>query len=149
MNKMNEATKRMVSDMARIQGFEKILKADGGERFEKNLALRLKATGTVVYISTVTGMKADGGFRYLKLAVPPETFREDLLSAENGILDYLNRKTKVNFFSGSNFEGFPIVSNHDEPVAKCYRIANLQGLGKLLGGLSRRAKLCHASPNSK
>ena len=136
-NKMNAATKRMVADMADSQGFEKILKAGGAERFEKNLAFRSKTTGTVVYINTVTGMKSDGGFSYLKLAVPPATFREDLLSAEDGILNYLNLKTKVNFFSGSNFEGFLIVSTHVEPVAKCYRIANLQGLGKLLGGLSR------------
>lgn len=138
-NKMNAATKRKVADTASSQGFEKVMRADGGERFEKNLAFRSKATGTVVYVSTTTGMKPDGGFSYLKVAVPPATFREDLLSAEDGILDYLNRTTKVNFFSGSNFEGFPIVSTHAEPVAKCYRIANLQALAKLLGGLSRRA----------
>jgi hypothetical protein len=138
-NKMNAATKMMVVETAVFQGFEKIMKVDGGERFEKNLAFRSKATGIVVYISTVTGMKPNGGFSYLKLAVPPATFRKELLSAEDGILDYINRKTKINYFSGSNYEGFPIVSGHDEPVAKCYRISNLQGLGKLFGGLNRRA----------
>lgn len=138
-NKMNASTKRTVAEAAAAHGFEKIRNADGGERFEKNLAFRSKATGTVVYVSTVTGIKPDGGFSYLKLAVPPAAFREDLLSPEDGILDYLNRRTKVNFFSGSNFEGFPIVGTHAEPVAKCYRVGNLQALGKLLGGLNRRA----------
>lgn len=139
--KMNAMTKRMVADAAASQGFEKVMRADGSERFEKNLAFQSKTTGTLVYVSTVTGMKPDGGFSYLKLAVPPAKFREDLLSDEDGILDYLNRRTKTNLFSGSNFEGFPIVSTHAEPVAKCYRIGNLHALAKLLGGLDCRTAL--------
>lgn len=138
-NKMNTATKQMVAEKAAVSGFERILKADLSERFEKNLAFRSKATGTVVYVSTVTGMRSDGSFSYLKVAVPPAAFREDLLSAEDGIVDYLNLRTKVNFFSGSNFEGFPVVSTHAEPVAKCYRVQNLQAFEMLLGGLDRRA----------
>lgn len=61
-NKMNAATKLKVAEAAAAQGFERILNADGSDRFEKNLAFRSKATGTVAYVSTVTGMKPDGGF---------------------------------------------------------------------------------------
>ena len=111
---MNAATKRKAAEAA-AQGCEKILNANGGEPFEKNPAFRSKTTGTVVLVSTFTGMRPDGGFSYLTLAVPHATFREDLLSAEDVILNYVNRRTKVNFYSSSNFGRFPIVNSHAEP----------------------------------
>lgn len=122
-------------------GFTSETKDDGSRRYKKYLKLASGRFSSFVYVSLHTGIDSGSGLpRYLKVAVHPDAFSEAAVKPEAGIEALLNNRTKTNFYSSSNWVGFPYLNDSKEPVGRCYKVetpaACLDGLQRLLLALT-------------
>jgi hypothetical protein len=132
MAKMNKETRQKIVDVFNNQGFSTLLKSDGTDEYQKNLAFKSSSFGSKIFIHRDTGITSAGNLTYLKVAVHPNYFREDAISSTEGIDDFINQKTKINRHSSSNYVGFPVYQGNDEPCGKCYKVDGLDALERLL-----------------
>lgn len=133
---MNNATRKAIIDIASSQGFNVLLKADGTDLYDKNLVFKSRSYPSQVFINRETGIiKTSGEASYLKVAVHPTHFRKEVIDPENGIEDNLNKRTKINRHSSSNYVGFPVFSGNNEPCGQSYKVTGFPALERLLKGL--------------
>lgn len=137
MASMSNQTRARIVDVAKSSGFLVQIKPDGGDVYHKNLLLKSRFYNSAVYIHKETGInKTSGDFSYLKVAVRPGAFREDLVNPALGIEDYINNASKQNRHHSSNYRDFPVgIPGKKEPYGKCYKVLTLDALTKLLTGL--------------
>lgn len=136
MASMNNATRKMIIDIASSQGFNVQLKADGTDLYDKNLVFKSRRYPSQVFINRETGIsKTSGESSYLKVAVHPGHFRKEVIDPEAGIEDSLNMRTKINRHSSSNYVGFPVFSGNKEPCGQCYKVTGFPALERLFKGL--------------
>ncbi len=136
MSNLNSQTRQRIIDTCLKNGFAVQLKADGSDLYEKNLVVKSNRYPSRVFIHTETGIsKVSGDFTFLKIAVHPDSFKEELVNPALGIESLLNKQTKHNLFSSSNYVEFPRFERNKEPCGKCYKLDGLIALKKLLIGL--------------
>lgn len=134
MPKMSVSTREAIINLGAKHGFEIIEKSAGKDLYNKLLALKAPELRSNIYIDKTTGITKAGEINYLKVAVHPDSYRENIESIEAGIRPAINKKSKVNLHSHSGYSGFPYVDEHDEPVAKAYQVSDLNSLETLLAG---------------
>ena len=132
MARMNSETRKSVIEICKRQGFSVQLKSDGNDLYQKNLVFNSKQYASTVVIRKDTGINTAGNLGYLKFAVHPDYFRENLINPTNGIEEFLNNKTKINRHSSSNYTKFPTYEGNSEPCGKCYKVKSLIALESLL-----------------
>jgi hypothetical protein len=138
MAKMNSSTRLSIVNACKTQGFDVQLKSDGSDEYDKNLVFWTGKYPSKVFIHRDTGINSSSGnLSYLKVAVHPAHFRDELVDPSNGIEDFLNNRTKINRHASSNYRDFPRYSGNDEPCGKCYKIHGLIALERLLAGLKK------------
>lgn len=136
MANMNKSTRQSIVDVCAKYGFSIQLKSDGSDEYKKNLKFKSGHYGSDVFIHCDTGIDpSSGNLSHLKVAVHPSHFKEDLVDVAAGLERYLNQRTKTHLHSSSNYVGFPTFAGKDEPCGKCYKVAGLGPLEKLLSGL--------------
>lgn len=135
MSNMSASTRASIINLAKTHGFEIIEKPNGKDLYDKLLTLQHPMLSSNIYIDKITGISKAGEIRYLKVAVHPECYREELENLEVGVRPAINRKTKVNCHSHSGYAGFPYADSNNEPVAKAYLVQDLDSLALLLAGL--------------
>lgn len=135
---MNDLTKELIISAAKKQGFQVQVKDDGTDLYVKNLVFRSPKYASTVYIHRDTGITPPGEICYLKVAVHPDHFKSEAVNPSNNIEKLINRKTKLNLHSGSNYVDFPIYEGNNEPCGRCYKVIgqDLSALEKLLSVLS-------------
>ena len=140
MANMSMQVRQRIIEAAKRAGFQVQMKSDGSDLYDRNLVFESHRYSSVVFIHKVTGItNASGDFSYLKVAVKPSTFREDLVSPDLGIEDFINQQSKANRHHSSNYQGFPDgIPGKAEPYAKCYKVLSLEALSTLLAGLAGR-----------
>ena len=140
MSKMSVSTRASIINLASTHGFEIIEKRNGKDLYDKLLTLQHPVLSSNIYIDKITGISKAGEIRYLKVAVHPDSYREDLENLEAGIRPAINRLTKVNRHSHSGYAGFPYAEGNNEPVASAYQVHDLDSLQMLLTGLVSKEK---------
>jgi len=140
MSNMSVSTRDSIISLAKTHGFEITLKRNGKDLYDKLLTLHHPVLSSNIYIDKITGISKASEIRYLKVAVHPEGYREELENIEEGIRPSINRKTKVNRHSHSGYAGFPNADGNNEPVAKAYQVQDLDSLQILLAGLVSKDK---------
>jgi hypothetical protein len=70
---------------------------------------------------------------YFQVAVHPKIFWQDLIKSNFEINELINRTTKQNLFSSSNYRGFSHCNN--APCGKCYKVTTFSALERLLNNL--------------
>jgi hypothetical protein len=140
MANMSMQARQRIIDAAKRAGFLIQVKSDGSDLYDRNLVFESQSYCSRVFIHKVTGVtKASGDFTYLKVAVKPSAFREDLVSPRLGIEDFINQQSKANRHHSSNYQGFPAdIPGKAEPYGKCYKVFSLDALSTLLAGLVGR-----------
>lgn len=135
---MNDKTRESIIDVCKKQGFNVILKETGKEdRYVKVLKFESASSSPPIYIDKCIGISAlSGDIDYLKVALHPNQFKESLINKEAGIEECLNKRTKINRHSNSNYLSFPVYKGNKEPCAKCYKVSDVFSLEKLLKGLT-------------
>lgn len=142
-NRMNGKAGREIVALAASKGFQHKVREDGSRRFTKYLVFESSTFASPVFIFTESGFGADGNLSGdLRVAVHPNAYRRDLEDGAAGITAAVNRrKGGTNRFSSSNFVGFPVFPDNDEPCALCYSVeTGVRGLAPfahLLDGFSR------------
>lgn len=146
MASMSNDTRSHIIEAAKRGGFSIQLKVDGTDLYDKNLVFRSGLYESYVIIHRMTGIdQATGSFRYLKVAVHPDSFKPGLINPATGIEDYINAQSKVNRHHGSNYKNFPAnIPGTKEPYGKCYKVFSLDALTALLSGLE--SSLGHIEP---
>jgi hypothetical protein len=129
-----------IINLASTHGFGIIEQRVGKDLYDKLLTLHHPVLTSNIYIHKITGISKAGEIRYLKVAVHPESYREDLENLNAGIRPAINRLTKVNRHSHSGYAGFLHVDGNNEPVASAYQIQDLDSLQMLLAGLVSKEK---------
>lgn len=139
MASMSPLTRTRIIDAAESTGFLVQLKPEGRDLYDKNMVFKSRIYDSTVYIHKETGVnKTSGNFSYLKVAVRPDAFREDLVNPALGIQDYINNISKQNRHHSSNYRDFPAdIAGKKEPHGKCYKVMTLDALTRLLAGLGR------------
>lgn len=145
MTNMSQSIRDSIINLARDNGFEINEKTRGIDHYDKLLTLRHPVLSSNIYIDKITGISISGEIRYLKVAVHPDSYREDLENLDAGIRPAINHLTKVNRHSHSGYAGFPHVDGNSEPVASAYQIQDLDSLQMLLAGLVSKDKSYHHS----
>ena len=140
MPNMSLSTREEIINVAAKHGFEIVEKSAGKDLYNKLLTLKSPELSSNIYIDKTAGITKAGEINYLKVAVHPNSYQEDIESFEAGIRPALNQRTKLNQHSHSGYSGFPYVDEHDEPVAKAYQVSNLKSLEKLLSGFRSQNK---------
>ena len=135
-NKMSEIVRDTVVDIARKVGIFAALKADGKDEFVKNLMFKMPNSKHFLFIRK-DGISTNsvGMPSYFQVAVHPEVFRHDLIEPNFGINELINKRTKQNLFSSSNYRGFPHYPSNKEPCGKCYEVTNFSALERLFNNL--------------
>ncbi len=135
-NKMSEIVRDTVVDIARKSGIFAELKADGSDEFVKNLMFKMPHSEYFLFIRK-EGISTNsvGMPSYFQVAVHPEMFRKDLIEPNFGINELINKRTKQNLFSSSNYRGFPHYISNKEPCGKCYEVSNFSALERLFNNL--------------
>lgn len=140
MPNMSVSTREAIINLGAKHGFEIVEKSAGKDLYNKLLVLKNPELRSNIYIDKITGISKAGEINYLKVAVHPNAYREDIENIEAGIRPAINKKSKVNQHSHSGYSGFPYVDEHDEPVAKAYQVSDLSSLETLLAGFSSHNK---------
>lgn len=113
-------------------GFEIKTKANGRDLYQKLVTLHHPSLKTNIYIDKSRGISKAGEIKYLKVALHPDFYLEKLEYLLDGVTSAINARTKVNLHSHSGYEGFPYYENNNEPVAKAYKVKDLNSLSELL-----------------
>lgn len=132
MARMNNETRKNIVEICTRQGFFVQLKSDGNDLYHKNLVFNSKKYVSTVVIGKEIGINTAGNLGYLKFAVHPDYFKEDLINPTKGIEEFLNNRTKINRHSSSNYIDFPTYKGNSEPCGKCYKVKSLIALESLL-----------------
>lgn len=140
MPNMSASVRESIIKLVSKHGFEVVEKSHGKDLYDKLLTLKSPVMRTSIYIDKNTGISKAGEISYFKVAVHPNSYREDLENLEAGIRPAINQKTKVNKHSHSGYSGFPYVDGNNEPVAKAYQIRDLGALEDLLVGFKSQGK---------
>lgn len=136
MANMNSSTRQRIIDICTKQGFTVQLKADGSDNYDKNLMFSWGKNKSNVFIDRVIGIsKSSGDLSYLKVAVHPDYFMEEVINPAAGVENYPNLRTGINLHASSNYIGFRRCEGSNEPSGKCYKVNGLIALEKLLAGL--------------
>lgn len=125
-------TRDSIINVTSRYGFEVVTKPNKEDLYKKLLALRHATLTSNIYIDKTAGISKAGEINYLKVAVHPEIFSQDFERSCIGINSAINQKTKINLHSHSGFSGFPYVEGYNEPVAKAYKVDDLESLVSLL-----------------
>ncbi len=133
---MNEYVRGRAIETAKAFGFRAVLRTDGSDEYVKNLMFCSPISKHAVFIDKVTAMNTAGEPSYFMVAVHPEVFSDSLIDPTHGIEEHINRRTKQNLFSSSNYRGFPNCPGRNEPCGKCYRAQDISALRKLFAGLA-------------
>lgn len=137
MNKISGAVRETVINIAHKAGFSVVLKSDGSDEYVKNLMFRMPYSKHYLFIDKEgIAVNTEGMPRAFQVAVHPDEFREELIEPSFGIKELLNRRTKQNLFSSSNYRGFPHYPGNKEPCGKCYRVESFAALERLLTKLA-------------
>lgn len=140
MSNMSASSRASIINLAKTHGFEIIEKRNGKDLYDKLLILQHPVLSSNIYIDKITGISKAGKIRCLKVAVHPDSYREDLENIEAGIRPAINRLTKVNRHSHSGYAGFPYADGNNEPVASAYQVQDLESLQMLLAGVVSKEK---------
>ena len=133
---MNDRVRGEAIEAAKAVGFHAVLRADGSDEYVKNLMFRSPNSKHAVFIDKDTAMNTEGESSYFMVAVHPEVFSDSLIDPAQGIEEHINRRTKQNLFSSSNYRGFPNCPGRKEPCGKCYRAQDIAALRRLFSGLA-------------
>lgn len=129
--KMPQAMRKKIQNIASAHKWSVKEKSPGTDEYVKLITLNSSVNRRCIFIDKVTGFSASGNLLYFKVALKPEHYEESL-EALPGISAAINRQTGNNLHSHSGYSGCPVISPHDEPCAKAYRVENLDALENLL-----------------
>jgi hypothetical protein len=108
-NKMSDAVREVVVQIAERTGFKTVLKHDGTDEFVKNLMFKMPNSPHPLYIRKEGATTNDAGMpAYFQVAVHPDIFQAKFVEPSKGVEELLNTRTKQNLFSSSNYRGFPV-----------------------------------------
>lgn len=139
--KMPASMRNKIVQIAAEQGYDVVEKERDQDVYEKLITLESSKCLSSIKIDKVTGFSASGDMNYLKVAVHPDHYRDDLEDPGRGIHPAINKKSKKNCHSHSGYNGFPIEDGNNEPIAKAYRVENLPSLSRLLRDLNSGRRL--------
>jgi ASCH domain len=136
MANMKASTRSDIVTIAMESGFAVLAGANREDLFEKLITLSHLGLRSRICLDKNTGISKSGEIGYLKVAMHPGEYRDDLESGLEGISAAINRKTGANLHSHSGYQGFPYGEANNEPVGKAYKVANLDALRHLFQRLA-------------
>lgn len=137
---MNNIDRKNIVEMASSCSLKVQEKVEGEDLYVKCLMFTVPSLTHYLFISKETGIKNDGSIDYLQVVVHPDEYRSDLEDTPNGIEEMINRRTGKNLFASSNYRGYPVLGGANEPSGKCYKVRDLDALGRLFEGLCEKQR---------
>jgi hypothetical protein len=128
---ISDSVRRRIIEIAAQQGFAVQLKDGVQDQYVKNLMFYAKSLNQTVYIRKDRAV-GDGGIpAYFQVVVHPNFFNKAWVSTSEGIEELINRQTKKNQHSSSNYQKFPVFPENDEPCGMCFKVTDYEALSKL------------------